>query len=1038
MDVAAVAGGDVIIASELFNVDPLEIYKPFAWVGGVLLPDTEISMDFYNTDNDLLESNPVLFTNLTDNQWAGIWTGGYAPTDAVYGQMRLTFKSMAADESVSITRPSVMPNSNVISDFMYWMLPNVPDYIVEADFAQAFDGVGVPTPLMRYLALGTGQLHDAMDTVTSWDFTPHTETADGFPDTSSLVDPFKTDAAWLEWLAQLMGVSLDTIPAGGRSPWLAFEGGGIDTWTEWEEDVDPGSIPGIPDTEWVDIETYSPDFYDTESARRLQIASGFNGVLGGTSESIIRYVGALLNTDDPDPFVYVTKHYGTNPYRILVSMLDIEDPDPKGDMIELAVEAATPAGTNVTTAHGVSSTARTHFTIPNMFYNMWIDIENGGSQFPMRLVENSSGNGKHITLTSNTLGDAEPFYGGEIALARWFEGFAMYSGASRIRSDTHASFNLLGDLDLRILVSNVTVPASGKTLELMSSQDKWSLSVNDAGFLVFSWENSGTNTITSDASPDWGSIDKGPYWLRVTLDLNNDAGGHDVAFYQSPTLYEDSWPPVGTTITTGGVSGIDTAAAANIEIFNNGTAPEDGATGIAYRVMLLDGIEGSIAYTLNLTGEFSFGSNDPNTGTSLFNMPVSNIRMYVEPAAIGATNLAEARWTAQNHGGFDDYFYLGVSPFKDDGGNPAFTGDNIVVSDLASDTYDWEITLVGGAKVNGSTGTVTEITWDADDYGGLSIVNIIVREDTGDTVQAFFTADLFDGLLESNADTYSKTWTLTRAWTTANYYEYSSFNKRDSISVTEADGVFVSGITFDADETVTVAVAARRFWSGSGTTVIVDHTTTSGWKLEYIGDDIVATITDGTSPITLTYDEVVGATLGVFSLITLRRDVANATISLFINSIEEDTIADPFLTGGLFATVGDTGVFGDSAAVNKFDFRYFGVFDRALSDRDIALLSDEMSRLTQVLPQATKTINASYMPPTTIIYTPGFDITWYMAPPLLASGTTIHAPQVNKVVLVDYLPTGIVLHSPQLNMYVPMDALALTQTFHDFTSTNDP
>jgi hypothetical protein len=111
------------------------------------------------------------------------------------------------------------------------------------------------------------------------------------------------------------------------------------------------------------------------------------------------------------------------------------------------------------------------------------------------------------------------------------------------------------------------------------------------------------------------------------------------------------------------------------------------------------------------------------------------------------------------------------------------------------------------------------------------------------------------------------------------------------------------------------------------------------------------------------------------------------------------------------------------------------MFDRALSDRDNGFLTDELARLSQVLPQATFTVNAGYIASGHVVLTPGMTFNYDITVPHIPSTTTVHDPQANHGVLMDYIPTGTTFHEPQLNMFVPVDHLALTTTFHDFTKT---
>jgi len=1038
MQAKATGAGNIEYETEDFRVNVGSVYKSTIWLGMITGRTSRLGIRFYDIDSILLLNDYNEIATFEDNEWGGIGFAEIAPENAYYARLYSRSDGLAIDEVIGVSRPAVFEDSDIYSDFMSYTLKYVPQFMIDDDFAQDKTGnPGVPSPLVRYMSMGTYPLSLIHDTIQAWDYVRPVDSIDGQADLSTLADPFAAESAWLPWLAQTMGVSLDTIPSGGRSPWLAFETAGIDTWVEWEEDVDPLSIPGVSDTEWVDIETFSPDFFNVDVARRLQIASGFNGILGGTAESISIYVSALLNTESDNPFVYVVKHYATNPYRVLVATLGIEDPDPDGDMLERAIEAATPAGTDVTTKHGVYVTARSYYATDDFFSNMWTDLPFAASRLPIRMVENGAASGQSL-VTASVTGSLEPFYGSGVGLARWYEGYSLYSGAVQLRTEPHSSFNVLGDMSFRVLVSNVSLPATGNTLLIGGSEDKWNLQVDDAGTLIFNWENSGSNQISSDTVVNFGNADTRPFWLRVDLDVNNGASGHDVYFYTSPSLYSEVWDQVGTTITTGAVTAIDTSANANLYLLDDTTTSDASLTTIVYRAILYDDLTGSIANDINLTGEFTHSADLINTNTRFFRLPISNIQVFVEPATVGATNLVESDWVANNHAFRDDYWYFGHSPFSFSGGT-ASLGDTLVVTDLPSDTYDWTVTLADGTTDAGSTGTVTSITFDADDHGGQSILNIAVREDTGQTLQAFFTPDMLSGNTLVAVDGQSRTWTLTRAFETSEYYEFSEFVDRPHLQASGGDGVFTSGQYFDAEEPITVGIVARRFWSTAGITDIVDHTftgtATTGWKIRYNGTDIEAIVEGDPGNVTLSYNESATA-LGEFNLITLRRDIQSGLISLWINETKEDEIADPWLDAGLFdpADIGNTGTFGDSSAVNKFDMRYFGIFDRSLSDDDILYLTNEMGRLVPLLPQAQQTINAPIVVSAPVVYIPGFDLAdWDILPGVITAGPTLHAPQLNMSVPMNFLATTVTLYAPQINKIVQADFLATTVTLYQPT-----
>jgi hypothetical protein len=144
------------------------------------------------------------------------------------------------------------------------------------------------------------------------------------------------------------------------------------------------------------------------------------------------------------------------------------------------------------------------------------------------------------------------------------------------------------------------------------------------------------------------------------------------------------------------------------------------------------------------------------------------------------------------------------------------------------------------------------------------------------------------------------TWTLTRLWDTANEYEFSSHVNRSLFKFkgdVTGSSKFDSDIEFEEGIPFTVAIAARRFWSGSDQVTIVDHMRSSGgWKMIYDGDSVVTTVSNTEGTVSLAWNETVSGRLGRLNLLVLRRNFSDGVFELLANGVIVDSVADT-LTG---------------------------------------------------------------------------------------------------------------------------------------------
>lgn len=142
------------------------------------------------------------------------------------------------------------------------------------------------------------------------------------------------------------------------------------------------------------------------------------------------------------------------------------------------------------------------------------------------------------------------------------------------------------DIDIRVRIAPTTwTPTGDQTIaakwESTTNQRSWLFLLKTTGALGFNWSTAGTGGFGEKDStvtlPSTGVVANGtPYWVRVTLKLDNTATGNDVKFYSSPD--GTTWTQLGATVTTAGVTTLFGGAAPyQVGAFTSGFAsPYDG------------------------------------------------------------------------------------------------------------------------------------------------------------------------------------------------------------------------------------------------------------------------------------------------------------------------------------------------------------------------------------------------------------------------------------------------------------------------------
>ena len=154
-----------------------------------------------------------------------------------------------------------------------------------------------------------------------------------------------------------------------------------------------------------------------------------------------------------------------------------------------------------------------------------------------------------------------------------------------------AALDITGDIDLRIQIAmddwtpSITSPLISKWKSV--SDRSYTLRLNTDGALAFIWSADGTAAITR-TSTGTGIADGVVKWIRVTLDVDNGASGHDVKFFTSDD--GTTWTQLGTTITTAGTTSIyNSTQVLGIGQETDGTSITAGKI---YRAQILNGIDG--------------------------------------------------------------------------------------------------------------------------------------------------------------------------------------------------------------------------------------------------------------------------------------------------------------------------------------------------------------------------------------------------------------------------------------------------------------
>lgn len=181
---------------------------------------------------------------------------------------------------------------------------------------------------------------------------------------------------------------------------------------------------------------------------------------------------------------------------------------------------------------------------------------------------------------------------------------------STASSPDHADLDITGDIDIRVkLRMDDWTPSGAQTIVAKwgsSASQTFDFIIQATGIPRFTWSSTGGNVIVANATISTGFSDGSVGWLRVTLDVDNGAGGNDVKFYTSTD--GTTWVQLGTTVTSAGV----TSLFAGTALLTVGTRHTDQLlVGNVYSVEVRNGIGGTIVANPNFSAQ--------SVGTTSFN-----------------------------------------------------------------------------------------------------------------------------------------------------------------------------------------------------------------------------------------------------------------------------------------------------------------------------------------------------------------------------------------------------------------------------------
>jgi hypothetical protein len=179
-------------------------------------------------------------------------------------------------------------------------------------------------------------------------------------------------------------------------------------------------------------------------------------------------------------------------------------------------------------------------------------------------------------------------------------------GANQATTPDDASLDITGDIDIRIdaaLDGWETGAGFAARWDTVGNQRAWGFGVDASGELSLNWSPDGTlaSRITAQSTVRAGLRSRVRKALRVTLDVDNGAGGWTVTFYTADTL-NGTWAQLGDPATGTGTTSVF-ASTADLVVGRTGGIGYTPLAGKVFAFQLLDGIDGTAVANPDFTAE---------------------------------------------------------------------------------------------------------------------------------------------------------------------------------------------------------------------------------------------------------------------------------------------------------------------------------------------------------------------------------------------------------------------------------------------------
>jgi hypothetical protein len=156
-----------------------------------------------------------------------------------------------------------------------------------------------------------------------------------------------------------------------------------------------------------------------------------------------------------------------------------------------------------------------------------------------------------------------------------------------------AALDITGDIDLRAdcAMNDWTPGTASVFIAKFSTTGAYRFYIETTGALVINWVQANGSSITKTSTATMPTANGGRVYIRVTLDVDNGAGGNDVKFYTSPD--GAAWTQLGATVTTAGVTNIR-ATTDVLELGGDTLGVNRRLSGKIYSAQVYNGIAGTL------------------------------------------------------------------------------------------------------------------------------------------------------------------------------------------------------------------------------------------------------------------------------------------------------------------------------------------------------------------------------------------------------------------------------------------------------------